>query len=565
MNVQKSFLYKTKGFLKDIARSEIIFQAVLVGLIAGVLVVLFKLSITWLFEFIQHHMSQFSTSQRFLIFPSITTIGGLVSGILVFKIAPETRGSGIPYVKLTLVRIGKGTRLRSILVKFFAGVAGIGTGLSLGREGPSVQLGAGAGALVAKISKMRGTNQDKLVAAGAGSAIAATFNAPIAGALFVLEELVQKFSSSLLFPVLIATVTAAGIARWFLGSSPSFVIPHLNSEFYISHLPVYIVLGVAAGFLGVAFAKVIYLNIRLYDKIKTLPQWAKPALAGLVVGILGLFIPYILGSGNVSVDMLLAHKFTLGAILIIFIAKFFITPFCFGSGAAGGIFLPTLMIGSFLGYIVGMLSVRFGIQVDPVAIALVGMGAFLASVARTPITAAVMVFEMTGDYQHILPIMLCAAIADLIAEKLNHAPIYTTLIFKQGTKTEEEKQLSHIEVKTAMTKNVENLSQKMTADEAFSLIKDTCHDAFPVVTNKGRLAGLISRTDIEDSIMQGTPKDIHIEKIMNPSPVTIKPEDDLFLASFLLHLNDTNSLIVTDRNKCVKGILTRFDINKVKK
>jgi len=148
--------------------------------------------------------------------PLITGLGGLISGILVFKFAPETQGSGIPYVKLTLARIGKGTRIRSIFVKFFAGLAGIGTGLSLGREGPSIQLGAGAGALVAKMFKMRGTEQDELIAAEAGAAIGATFNAPIAGTIFVLEELVQGFSPSLLFPVLVATVTASTMARHFL-------------------------------------------------------------------------------------------------------------------------------------------------------------------------------------------------------------------------------------------------------------------------------------------------------------------------------------------------------------
>ncbi|OGH96551.1 MAG: hypothetical protein A2039_00560 [Candidatus Melainabacteria bacterium GWA2_34_9] len=151
-----------------------------------------------------------------MIFPLITGLGGLISGILVFKFAPETQGSGIPYVKLTLARIGKGTRIRSIFVKFFAGLAGIGTGLSLGREGPSIQLGAGAGALVAKMFKMRGTEQDELIAAEAGAAIGATFNAPIAGTIFVLEELVQGFSPSLLFPVLVATVTASTMARHFL-------------------------------------------------------------------------------------------------------------------------------------------------------------------------------------------------------------------------------------------------------------------------------------------------------------------------------------------------------------
>ena len=163
----KRIFRQTEYFLQEIVRSKIIVQAILVGLISGMLVVGFKVSINSLFLTIQKFLSAFPTWQKALIFPLITTLGGLISGILVYKFAPETKGSGIPYVKMTMARMGNMTRIRSIVVKFFAGVAGIGTGLSLGREGPSVQLGAGAGALVGRLFKMSGTNQDKLIAAGA--------------------------------------------------------------------------------------------------------------------------------------------------------------------------------------------------------------------------------------------------------------------------------------------------------------------------------------------------------------------------------------------------------------
>ena len=191
------------NIFKGLLKSKIILQAILVGLISGGLVVLFKLSITELFEFIQK-----STSHIQILFPLIMALGGLLSGYLVYKFAPEAKGSGIPYVKASLLHLGNLTRVRSIFVKFFGGIASIGTGMSLGREGPSVQLGAGSGALIGKLFKLSGTDKDKLISAGAGSAIAATFNAPIAGSIFVLEELMQKFNSSILFPVLVSTVVA---------------------------------------------------------------------------------------------------------------------------------------------------------------------------------------------------------------------------------------------------------------------------------------------------------------------------------------------------------------------
>lgn len=561
MGLSRKIFQKTGYFLQEIARSKIILQAVMVGLISGLLVVFFKVSINKLFEFIQNFISQFDLSHKLLIFPLITTLGGLISGVLVFKFAPETKGSGIPFVKMVMARMGNITRVRTIVVKFLAGVAGIGTGLSLGREGPSVQLGAGAGALVGKIFKMKGTDQGKLIAAGAGSAIGATFNAPIAGTIFVLEELVNKFSASLLFPVLVATVTASSVARHFLGNNPSFTIPYITHDLSFEGISVCIILGIVAGFLGVAFAKIIYKNNEFFEKMNKIPNWLKPAIAGFGIGVIGIFVPYVLGSGNLSVDLLLQHKLALSVVVLVFAVKFFVTPFCFGSGAAGGIFLPMLMLGSFLGYIVASIFNMFGFHVDVVVMAMIGMGAFLASVARTPITAVVMVFEMTAGYTHILPIMLSAAIADLIAEKLNHRPIYASLIVNQ-VKSQEAKLLSSLLVKNYMKTDLVCFSSNMTISMVQEKIKNYSFKTYPVKNDKNKLLGLITKSDIEDAIFQGVDTNTEINKLMNPSPVTIEPSENLYIAYFRLHSNNAQCLVVVDKNNKIKGLITRQDINK---
>lgn len=561
MGLSRKIFQKTGYFLQEIARSKIILQAVMVGLISGLLVVFFKVSINKLFEFIQNFISQFDLSHKLLIFPLITTLGGLISGVLVFKFAPETKGSGIPFVKMVMARMGNITRVRTIVVKFLAGVAGIGTGLSLGREGPSVQLGAGAGALVGKIFKMKGTDQGKLIAAGAGSAIGATFNAPIAGTIFVLEELVNKFSASLLFPVLVATVTASSVARHFLGNNPSFTIPYITHDLSFEGISVCIILGIVAGFLGVAFAKIIYKNNEFFEKMDKIPNWLKPAIAGFGIGVIGIFIPYVLGSGNLSVDLLLQHKLALSVVVLVFAVKFFVTPFCFGSGAAGGIFLPMLMLGSFLGYIVASIFNMFGFHVDVVVMAMIGMGAFLASVARTPITAVVMVFEMTAGYTHILPIMLSAAIADLIAEKLNHRPIYASLIVNQ-VKSQEAKLLSSLLVKNYMKTDLVCFSSNMTISMVQEKIKNYSFKTYPIKNDKNKLLGLITKSDIEDAIFQGVDTNTEINKLMNPSPVTIEPSENLYIAYFRLHSNNAQCLVVVDKNNKIKGLITRQDINK---
>lgn len=401
---------------------RIFWQAICVGLLTGMVVLLFRLGIENLFQFVMTHFYSHP-----LIFLAITTLGGLISGLLVNKLAPETGGSGIPYVKMSLQKHGKRIRVRTVFVKFFAGVIGIGTGLSLGREGPSVQLGAGVGSFIGKIFKLDGHSRDKLIASGAGAAIGATFNAPIAGALFVLEELTHKFSPAMLFPTLVATVAASTVSRHFLSSNPCFnlTLSNITIEGWI--LPVSISLGLLAGVFGVLFSKIIFAFKNLYSKIN-IPNYAKPALAGFITGAAGLALPFILSSGNGTVEMLLQNNFPITLAVIIFLAKFIITPLCFGSNAAGGIFLPMLMLGAFLGYITGFSANTLGAEINLTAAAALGMSGFLSAVARTPLTAVVMVLEMTGGYECVLPVMLTAAVADMTAAKLKHQPIYAELI-----------------------------------------------------------------------------------------------------------------------------------------
>ena len=536
-----------KGFTK------IFWQSIIVGLLTGITVVLFRLGIENLFHFI---MTNFYSHP--LIFLCITTLGGLLAGLMVFKLAPETSGSGIPYVKMSLLRSGRLIRIRTIFVKFIAGVLGIGTGLSLGREGPSVQLGAGVGSLVGKLSKLNGNNRDKLIASGAGAAIGATFNAPVAGTLFVLEELIHKFTPSMLFPTLVATVISATVARHFLGSNPSFNITLQPITVEGTTILVCIILGLLSGVLGVLFSKTIFFFNSLYAKIK-LPDYTKPALAGLITGIAGLFLPYILSSGNGSVDILMQGGFPIGLVIVIFLAKFIITPLCFGSGAAGGIFLPMLMLGSFLGYITGYCTNLILPEINLTAAASLGMAGFLSSVARTPLTAVVMVFEMTGGYECILPLMLTAAVADMTAAKFNHKPIYAKLVVNQYKKTGTEISAA-LQVKDVMSGQVKSFSDDTKILEIFGYMDKEGHHAYPVADKKGRLAGIVTRSDIEDVLIDSKMRDANVSRILETSPVTVYPDENLYTAYYRLHENSTEWAIVIDREKKILGIVTRKDI-----
>lgn len=548
--------YEISKLFKKFFKSEIIVQSILVGLTSGLLVVLFRLSIGALFDFVQK-----ITSDLRLLFPIIMALGGLISGYVVYKFAPEAKGSGIPYVKASLLHLGNLTRVRSIFVKFFGGVASIGTGMSLGREGPSVQLGAGCGALIGKFYKLSGTDKDKLVSAGAGSAIAATFNAPIAGTIFVLEELMQKFNSSILFPVLIATVAASSLSRYLLGNNTSFLIPAIDKNISIN-IFVCLLVGVICGVLGVAFSKLIHLNNDLFSKIKIKPYY-KPMIAGFSVGIVGLFLPLILGSGNNSVDILFQYKIPILMVFLVFLFKFFLTPFCFGSGAVGGIFLPMLMIGAYLGYICGFVANCFGVEINLVVISLIGMAAFLSSVARTPITATVMVFEMTGGYDFILHIMLACAIADIVADKLNHKPIYSELIVNQVKNSNSAKLLEAKKVEDIMKTNVSVLERNLFLPEALQKMECEKHSFYPVVDEKEQLVGGVLKSDIEDVLINSENKALQVKDVMDVNVVTATKELNLYTLFFRLHANNVDKSVVTDKNKKIIGIVSRYDIQEI--
>lgn len=533
--------------------TKLFWQAVPVGLLSGLLVILFRLGIENLFELVMNYVYPHP-----FIFLAVTTLGGLISGFLVYKFAPETSGSGIPYVKMSLLKSGKIIRIRTIFVKFFAGIIGIGTGLSLGREGPSVQLGAGAGSFIGRLFRLKGNNRDKLISSGAGAAIGATFNAPIAGTIFVLEELVHKFTPSLLFPVLVATVTAATVARYFLGERPAFNISLPPIEMNFSIVLTSILLGLIAGVIGVWFSKTIFFFNKIYSKI-TIPNYAKPALAGLITGLFGLILPYILSSGNGTVESLMQNKFPILTVCIIFISKFFITPVCFSSGAAGGIFLPMLMLGAFLGYITGYGVNSLGADVNLVAISAIGMAGFLSAVARTPITAVVMVFEMTGGYGCILPLMLAAAVADITAERFNHKPIYAQLVVNQYKNSSGVNLSKEILVKDRMNQ-VKTFKNNTPVLDILETMKTEGHNAYPVLDKKDRLSGIITKSDIEDLLIDNSMKNANASRALDTFPVTVYEDDNLYTLYYKLHSNSTEWAVVIDKEKHVLGIITRKDI-----
>jgi CIC family chloride channel protein len=363
-------------------------------------------------------------------------VGAATAVWLARRFAPEAAGSGIPHLKAVLHRLQPFRGPRILAVKFAGGVAGIGSGLALGREGPTIQMGAALGQMVSQWFRCTAMERQTLIAAGAGAGLAAAFNAPLSGLVFVLEEVQRDFAPAVFSATLIAAVTADIVARLLNGQLPVFhveaaAIPAIRS------LPVALALGMVAGVLGVAFNRTLVATLDVFEKIRRGPKWATGAVAGSLVGAVGWFAPEVLGGGNRLVEETLAGQVSLLALPGFFVLRFILTMLSYGSGAPGGIFAPLLVLGSELGLGIGLLC-----QVEhPATFAVVGMAAYFSAIVRAPLTGIVLVVEMTGNYSLVLPLLVACLTAYGVADLLRDRPVYEALLERDLLRGQERSSL----------------------------------------------------------------------------------------------------------------------------
>ncbi|RMD87769.1 MAG: chloride channel protein [Calditrichaeota bacterium] len=355
----------------------------------------------------------------------IPAIGGLLVGLITHFFASEAKGHGVPEV-MEAVSFNDGKmKYRTVFFKALASAITIGSGGSVGREGPIVQIGSAAGSTIAQWLKFDTYHIKVLLGAGAASGIAATFNTPIAGIVFALEIILMEVNSKSFIAMVIATFFGTIVSRIFLGSEPAFHLPayafHNNYETFF-----YLILGVLAGFAGLLLIKSVYFAEDIFNKIKIYP-FLKPAIGGLLVGCIGIFFPEVFGVGYITVSNILNHNILITTVILLFFAKFLAFIITIGSGASGGIFSPSLFLGATLGAAFGYLVNYFfpEISAPPGAYALVGMAALFGAAARATLTSIIIIFELTLDYKIILPLMFTCVIADLICWSYSKESIYT--------------------------------------------------------------------------------------------------------------------------------------------
>jgi CIC family chloride channel protein len=410
-------------------------RAALVGLGAGVVGVLFQYALAGaegLRNLALNYFHHFPL-WGWLGLPVLCALGAALSGWLTFRFAPEAGGSGIPHVKGVLMHVRALRWQRVLPVKFLGGVLAIGSGLSLGREGPTVQMGACVGKALSSLLRIPRRGRGQLIAAGAGAGLAAAFNAPLAGFIFTIEELQRELSPLTYGTALIAAVVADVVTRSFTGQLPSFHVSGYATP-PLSALPLFAIVGLAAGFLGVAFNRGLLWSLRAFHGWKAMPAWARPAWVGAAAGLLAWWLPGAVGGGHATTQALLQGNFaaavSLKFLFALLVARFVLTLFSYGSGVPGGIFAPLLVLGALVGLITGDISGHFfpSLAHLPAAFGVIGMGAAFASIVRAPLTGIVLILEMTNNYEQLLPLLVACGLSYLVAERLHDKPIYEALL-----------------------------------------------------------------------------------------------------------------------------------------
>jgi chloride channel protein, CIC family len=460
---------KWNAVLRDREGQVFLLLTLLIGAIVGMIVVAFILLTE---RFGARLYPAGGAAWRRLLLP---VAGSAFTGYLLYRFFPNARGSGVPQTKAALYARGGRISIRTVIGKFFCTSTTLACGIPLGREGPAVQVGAGIASVLGRKLGLRPENVKALIPVGAAAAIAAAFNTPLAAVLFALEEVVGDLHAPVLGSVVLASATSWAMLRLLLGNDPLFQVPQYQLV-HPGEFGIYALLGVAGGFVSVAFVKLLLWMRARFLRFPKKTAWFQPVAGGLTVGVMGWFVPQLLGVGYAHVGTALNGGMALRLMILLLVLKLVAVATCYASGNAGGIFGPSLFLGAMLGGIVG--NVAHGLFPNyagtPGAYALVGMGTAFAGIVRAPMTSVVMIFEITRDYAVIVPLMISNLVSFFISVRFQKQPIYEVLAQQDGIhlpSAETLQQLEQRQVAQAMREPTEILNAEMTVQEALERSK----------------------------------------------------------------------------------------------
>jgi chloride channel protein, CIC family len=547
------------AFLRNREEQVFLVLTLLIGALVGLVVVAFILVTE---RFGARLYPAGGAAWRRLLVP---IAGSLGMGYLLYRFFPDARGSGVPQTKAALYARGGRISLRTVLGKFLCTSATLASGLPLGREGPAVQVGGGIASVLGRRLGLRPDRVKALIPVGAAAAIAAAFNTPLAAVLFTLEEVVGDLHAPVLGSVVLASATSWAMLRLLLGNDPLFQVPQYQLV-HPGEFGIYAVLGVAGGFISVAFVKLLVWMRAQFLRFPKKTVWFQPVAGGLTVGLMGWFVPQLLGVGYKHVGEVLNGRFALRLMILLLVLKLVAVATSYASGNAGGIFGPSLFMGAMLGGVVGTVAQHFlpGYVGSPGAYALVGMGTAFAGIIRAPMTSVVMIFEITRDYAVIVPLMISNLVSFFISARFQKQPIYEVLAHQDGIHlpTVERRQQERLrQVQQAMRAATELLSAEMTVQQALEKARSSELHAWPVCDERG-VIGVISLQGLQRANGDGLAKKRLSQIVDQEEFPHVHGDHSLHLALDRMGASELDLLPVVSRANVyhLEGVVTLQDI-----
>ena len=505
--------------------------AVLIGIAAGLAVVCFRLCIDFLRLKLLGSGLQPSVPRVFLA----PMLAGLVIAFLVVRFFPRARGSGVNQTKSALYIYDGYIPMPTVIGKFITSALAIGSGQSLGPEDPSLQIGAGLASVLGRRLKLSREKLRLIAPVGAAAGLAAAFNAPITAVLFVIEEVIGRWTAGILGAVVLSAISSAVVERWFLGDEPLFRVPAYHLE-HFGELGAYASLGVIGGFASLAFVKYIgYLRPQL-RQLPTWTQYLQPAAAGLLIGLIGVKFPQVMGAGYSYIDQAMHEQYTWQVLAILGALKIVTTGLSFSSGTPGGLFAPTLFMGAMIGGAVGMAERQLvpHLSISVGAYALVGMGTLFAGILRAPMTSVFMILEVSGNYSIIVPVIISNAIAYFISRTFQPTPIFDLLSRQDGLELpslEEEREVPLLRVEDAMRPPIgQTLTGDMALREAQERVQGSSQDFF-VIGRSGEDWSGIDRATLLDLVANS---DVRLSQVIGGTIPYLHPDHPLDTALRLM-------------------------------
>ena len=532
------------------------------GLVTGVGIWIFKEMISLGHHFFLEKLGAAMEHYGAWTIALIPVLGGLIVGLIQFYFIGIERYHGVAGIIESVALSGGRLRYWRIPAKAIASAVSIGAGASVGPEDPSVQIGSNLGSMFGSLLRMSEERVRTLVAAGAAAGVASAFNAPIAGVFFAVEIILGEIGTSALGIVVLSSVIASVFTQAVSGVQPAFSVPSyaFNSPW---ELILYFILGLLAGPLSALYVKLLYWIQDFFHDLK-MPRWGKPAVAGALVGIVGIFLPEIFGEGyHVIGDVLNGRSTIIWLLFALMIAKLVMTPVSIGGGFAGGVFAPALFIGSMLGGGFGLVAQSLfpSLNIVPAAFAMVGMAAVLAGAVHAPLTAILLLFEMTRDYRIILPLMFAVVISLIISRYIESDSVYMLGLARKGIRIERGRDLEVLEritVDEVMNESSPFLRENMTVKEAIDyMIRQRVHGV-PVLTQQGELYGIVTMHDIRDSDLD---HDESIGNVCRRDLLVTYPDETIGAALRRMSVRDIGRMPVVSREnpKLLVGLLRRSD------